>query len=164
MFACPECIVLTLGLEIGHSVWRQSRDKFFLSPIFSHEAAKEGGYHIAKLWEIPEEMFRLHCYIFLPRALKEADVIVLLGARLNWILHFGNPPRFSATVKMIQANAKPKYVRHPLHSVCRVYVGWHLSWRDGKQCGELCYAGRRCESGCETGALGLSMPIAIVAL
>lgn len=27
-------------------------------------------------------------------ALQEADVILLLGARLNWILHFGLPPRF----------------------------------------------------------------------
>ncbi len=36
------------------------------------------------------------------RALKEADVIVLLGARLNWMLHFGIPPRFSSTVKFIQ--------------------------------------------------------------
>lgn len=38
------------------------------------------------------------------RALKEADVIVLLGARLNWILHFGMPPRFSNTVKIIQVS------------------------------------------------------------
>lgn len=27
------------------------------------------------------------------KALLEADVVVLLGARLNWILHFGLPPR-----------------------------------------------------------------------
>ncbi|KAK3571857.1 hypothetical protein QTP86_020447 [Hemibagrus guttatus] len=36
------------------------------------------------------------------RALLQADVIVLLGARLNWILHFGFPPRFSPDVKLIQ--------------------------------------------------------------
>jgi len=29
------------------------------------------------------------------RALQNADVVVLLGARLNWILHFGLPPRYS---------------------------------------------------------------------
>lgn len=28
-------------------------------------------------------------------ALGEADVILLVGARLNWILHFGLPPRFN---------------------------------------------------------------------
>lgn len=38
------------------------------------------------------------------RALQEADVIVLLGARLNWILHFGLPPRFNPKVKIIQVN------------------------------------------------------------
>lgn len=35
-------------------------------------------------------------------ALKNADVIVLLGARLNWILHFGRPPRFHPGVLFIQ--------------------------------------------------------------
>lgn len=35
-------------------------------------------------------------------ALKDADVILLLGARLNWILHFGQPPRFNNAVKFIQ--------------------------------------------------------------
>ncbi len=35
-------------------------------------------------------------------ALQEADVVVLLGARLNWIMHFGLPPRFDANVKTIQ--------------------------------------------------------------
>ena len=38
----------------------------------------------------------------LSRALKEADVILLVGARLNWILHFGRPPRFDPNVKIIQ--------------------------------------------------------------
>ncbi|XP_050997600.1 2-hydroxyacyl-CoA lyase 1 [Acomys russatus] len=36
------------------------------------------------------------------RALQAADVIVLFGARLNWILHFGLPPRYRADVKFIQ--------------------------------------------------------------
>jgi 2-hydroxyacyl-CoA lyase 1 len=35
-------------------------------------------------------------------ALKEADLIVLLGARLNWIMHFGLPPRFNPNVRIIQ--------------------------------------------------------------
>lgn len=35
-------------------------------------------------------------------ALQNADVILLLGARLNWILHFGRPPRFDPNVKIIQ--------------------------------------------------------------
>ncbi|MDA1309822.1 MAG: oxalyl-CoA decarboxylase [Proteobacteria bacterium] len=35
-------------------------------------------------------------------ALKEADVIFLMGARLNWIMHFGSKPRFKEGVKIIQ--------------------------------------------------------------
>ncbi|MEM9177049.1 MAG: oxalyl-CoA decarboxylase [Myxococcota bacterium] len=37
-------------------------------------------------------------------ALQDADVVVLLGARLNWIMHFGLPPRFDANVKTIQVD------------------------------------------------------------
>uniref|UniRef100_H2UST3 2-hydroxyacyl-CoA lyase n=1 Tax=Takifugu rubripes TaxID=31033 RepID=H2UST3_TAKRU len=37
-------------------------------------------------------------------ALLQADVILLLGARLNWILHFGLPPRFDPNVKIIQVD------------------------------------------------------------
>ncbi|XP_066440995.1 2-hydroxyacyl-CoA lyase 1 isoform X2 [Eleutherodactylus coqui] len=37
-------------------------------------------------------------------ALKNADVILLLGARLNWILHFGLSPRFRPDVKIIQVD------------------------------------------------------------
>ncbi|XP_070575616.1 2-hydroxyacyl-CoA lyase 1-like [Ptychodera flava] len=42
------------------------------------------------------------------RALLKADVIVLLGARLNWILHFGLPPRFDPNVKFIQVDICPE--------------------------------------------------------
>lgn len=35
-------------------------------------------------------------------ALREADIILLLGARLNWILHFGAPPKFRPDVKIVQ--------------------------------------------------------------
>ncbi|KAM9310529.1 2-hydroxyacyl-CoA lyase 1 [Pholidichthys leucotaenia] len=38
------------------------------------------------------------------RALLQADVVVLFGARLNWILHFGLPPRFNPKVKIIQVD------------------------------------------------------------
>lgn len=35
-------------------------------------------------------------------ALKEADVVLLLGARLNWILHFGDPPKWHPNARFIQ--------------------------------------------------------------
>jgi len=37
-------------------------------------------------------------------ALQQADTILLLGARLNWILHFGRPPRFDPHVRIIQVD------------------------------------------------------------
>lgn len=43
-------------------------------------------------------------YSYFSRALAEADVILLLGARLNWILHFGKPPRFRDNVKVLQVS------------------------------------------------------------
>ena len=48
-------------------------------------------------------MSNVHHFVFsFIRALSQADVIFLFGARLNWILHFGKPPRFKADVKIIQ--------------------------------------------------------------
>jgi len=41
-------------------------------------------------------------------ALQKADVILLLGARLNWMLHFGQPPRFRPDVKVIQVDVEPE--------------------------------------------------------
>jgi len=35
-------------------------------------------------------------------ALKEADLVFLMGARLNWIMHFGLPPRFKPGVRVVQ--------------------------------------------------------------
>ncbi|MGH7153456.1 MAG: thiamine pyrophosphate-binding protein, partial [Acetobacteraceae bacterium] len=35
-------------------------------------------------------------------ALQDADVIFLMGARLNWIMHFGRPPRFNENVRIVQ--------------------------------------------------------------
>jgi len=34
--------------------------------------------------------------------LQNADLVLLLGARLNWIMHFGLPPRFNPDVRVIQ--------------------------------------------------------------
>ncbi|KAL9024762.1 MAG: hypothetical protein Q9196_006271, partial [Gyalolechia fulgens] len=40
-------------------------------------------------------------------ALKEADLVLLLGARLNWILHFGSPPKWSPRAKFVQIDIDP---------------------------------------------------------
>ena len=40
-------------------------------------------------------------------ALREADLVFLMGARLNWIMHFGLPPRFHQDVRIIQLDIEP---------------------------------------------------------
>ncbi|KAF2471923.1 uncharacterized protein BDR25DRAFT_366664 [Lindgomyces ingoldianus] len=37
-------------------------------------------------------------------ALKGADVVLILGARLNWILHFGGEPKWASKVRLIQVD------------------------------------------------------------
>lgn len=37
-------------------------------------------------------------------ALKEADVVLILGARLNWILHFGDAPKWNPAAQFIQVD------------------------------------------------------------
>lgn len=45
-----------------------------------------------------------------------ADVILLCGARLNWILHFGLPPRFKKDVKIIQLDNDPLEAHNNIRS------------------------------------------------
>ncbi len=42
--------------------------------------------------------------------LQEADVIFLMGARLNWIMHFGMPPRFNKKVRIVQLDISPEAI------------------------------------------------------
>lgn len=41
-------------------------------------------------------------------ALKNADLLLLLGARPNWILHFGQAPKYRPDVKIIQVDISPE--------------------------------------------------------
>lgn len=45
-------------------------------------------------------------------ALQQADTIYLIGARLNWILHFGLPPRFNKNVRVVQFDICPEEQSH----------------------------------------------------
>lgn len=49
-------------------------------------------------------------------ALQKADVVLLVGARLNWMLHFGRPPRFNADVKVIQVDIVPEEMHNSIKS------------------------------------------------
>ncbi|KAI8100142.1 thiamine pyrophosphate enzyme, N-terminal TPP binding domain-containing protein [Halteromyces radiatus] len=42
------------------------------------------------------------------KALKEADVVLLVGARLNWILHYGQSPKWSTNVRYIHIDIHPE--------------------------------------------------------
>lgn len=44
----------------------------------------------------------LSCFISRSRAMAESDVILFIGARLNFILSFGRPPRFNPEARAIQ--------------------------------------------------------------
>lgn len=45
-------------------------------------------------------------------ALQNADLVFLIGARLNWIMHFGAPPRFQPNVRVIQMDIAPEEIGH----------------------------------------------------
>lgn len=53
-------------------------------------------------------------------ALQKADVVLLLGARLNWILHFGRPPRFAEDVKFIQVDLSAEEMHNSVRSAVAV--------------------------------------------
>ena len=43
-------------------------------------------------------------------ALKEADVVLIFGARLNWILHFGDIPKWNAEARLVQIDISPEEI------------------------------------------------------
>lgn len=45
-------------------------------------------------------------------ALKGADIVLILGARLNWILHFGDAGKWSTDVKFIQVDLSAEEIGH----------------------------------------------------
>ena len=45
-------------------------------------------------------------------ALQQADVVFLMGARFNWIFHFGQAPRFAKDMRVIQLDIAPEEIGH----------------------------------------------------
>jgi 2-hydroxyacyl-CoA lyase len=45
-------------------------------------------------------------------ALQNADLVFLMGARLNWIMHFGLPPRFNPNVRVVQMDISAEEMGH----------------------------------------------------
>jgi thiamine pyrophosphate-dependent acetolactate synthase large subunit-like protein len=45
-------------------------------------------------------------------AFTEADVILAVGTRFNWVIQFGRPPRFAADLKVIHVDINPTQLGH----------------------------------------------------
>jgi len=48
-------------------------------------------------------------------AISSADVVIFFGARLNWMLHFGLPPRFRADLKVVQVDIDATELGNNVH-------------------------------------------------
>ena len=60
---------------------------------------------------IPED----HALAFLnarSKAFTEADVVLAVGTRFNWVIQFGRPPRFAADLKVIHVDVNPGQLGH----------------------------------------------------
>jgi acetolactate synthase-1/2/3 large subunit len=60
---------------------------------------------------IPED----HALAFLnarSKAFAEADVVLAVGTRFNWMVQFGRPPRFAADMKVIHVDVNPAQLGH----------------------------------------------------
>jgi thiamine pyrophosphate-dependent acetolactate synthase large subunit-like protein len=60
---------------------------------------------------IPED----HALAFLnarSKAFTEADVVLAVGTRFNWVIQFGRPPRFAAGMKVIHVDINPAQLGH----------------------------------------------------
>ena len=60
---------------------------------------------------IPED----HALAFLnarSKAFTEADVVLAVGTRFNWMVQFGRPPRFAADMKVIHVDINPAQLGH----------------------------------------------------
>src|SRR5258705_11963752 len=45
-------------------------------------------------------------------AFTEADVVLAVGTRFNWVIQFGRPPRFAADAKVIHVDVNPTELNH----------------------------------------------------
>lgn len=55
--------------------------------------------------------------------LKEADVVLILGARLNWILHFGDAPKWNPNATIIQVDISADELARSPHAATHGLVG-----------------------------------------
>jgi acetolactate synthase-1/2/3 large subunit len=49
-------------------------------------------------------------------AFSEADTMLAVGTRFNWVIQFGRPPRFAADLKVIHVDVNPAELGHNRHA------------------------------------------------
>lgn len=52
----------------------------------------------------------LSCFISRSQAMAQADVVLFIGAKLNFILSYGRPPRFNPQARIIQVDVAPEEI------------------------------------------------------
>lgn len=67
-------------------------------------------------------------------ALGKSDVVLLLGARLNWILHHGHSSRYAADVKFISVNIDPEELSNNCTSHVEVYADVKSFLQEANKC------------------------------
>ena len=86
---------------------------------------------------IPED----HALAFLnarSKAFTEADVVLAVGTRFNWVIQFGRPPRFAADLKVIHVDVNPTQLGHnravdvPIAGDARAVLEQLLAEAEGK--------------------------------
>lgn len=73
-------------------------------------------------------------------ALKTADVVLILGARLNWIFHYGEAPKWNSAAQFIQVDISPEELGRNAADAdlaiigdVKIVVGQFLSQMEGWQ-------------------------------
>lgn len=107
-------------------------------------------------------------------ALQLADVVLILGARLNWILHFGDSPKWNPAARFIQVDISPdeigrnrgdaelgivgdiSVVTRQLHSLLR---GWRWNASSSNFSSRLQASKQKNEAGATTKAQESKLPM-----
>src|SRR5437773_1640810 len=87
----------------GMGAFQEERQVLIATPFCKFAHAVDHVHRIPFYVEMAVGAARSH-------ALQNADVVFLMGARLNWIMHFGLPPRFNKDVRIIQLDIAPETI------------------------------------------------------
>ena len=90
------------------------------------------------------------CFISRSRAVAQSDVILFMGARLNFILSYGRPPRFNPQARTIQVDRVPEE-QEPCRCSSKIVDVVSMGWRTSNVAG--------CQSDCQHMPKTLAGPV-----